>query len=180
VIQLYQAGGAGDFTILQDALTHEQCRLLFENAGRVLTARTEPRATELLRTVPFRLADATNHFNDEFSMLHAVVSLEQYEQLRRGQACFSNPRWRRAIMKLMVAGKAPATVQYILMLLGGRPKNVVEVQSDTQPSVRDQFAEQLLDGMTPDQIASVADDARRRLLERATGVALPQDDGPPV
>jgi hypothetical protein len=96
------------------------------------------------------------------------------------EACFSNPRWRRAIMKLMVAGKAPATVQYILMLLGGRPKNVVEVQSDTQPSVGDQFAEQLLEGMTPDQIASVADDARKRLLERATGVAIVQDDGPPV
>jgi hypothetical protein len=78
------------------------------------------------------------------------------------QACFANPRWRRAIMKLMVAGKAPATVQYILMLLGGRPKNVVEVQSDTQPSAGDQFAEQLLEGMTPDQIAPVADDARRR------------------
>jgi hypothetical protein len=96
------------------------------------------------------------------------------------QACFSNPRWRRAIMKLMVAGKAPATVQYILMLLGGRPKNIVEVQSDTQPSAGDQFAEQLLEGMTPDQIASVADDARKRLLERATGVAVAQDDGRPI
>ena len=84
MIQLYEAGGAGDFTILQVALTHDQCRLLFENAGRLLTARVEPRATELLRTVPFRVADATNHFNDEFSMLHAVVPLEQYEQLKQG------------------------------------------------------------------------------------------------
>jgi hypothetical protein len=85
VIQLYEAGGAGDFTILQDALTHDQCRLLFENAGRLLAARAERRAAELLRTVPFRIADATNHFNDEFSMLHAVVPLKQYEELRRGQ-----------------------------------------------------------------------------------------------
>lgn len=85
MIQLYQAGGAGDFTILQDALTHDQCRLLFENAGRLLTARAQSRAAELLRAVPFRVADATNHFNDEFSMLHAVVPLEEYERLRRGQ-----------------------------------------------------------------------------------------------
>jgi hypothetical protein len=35
--------------------------------------------------VPFRVVDATNHFNDEFSMLHAVVPLEEYERLRRGQ-----------------------------------------------------------------------------------------------
>jgi hypothetical protein len=84
VIQLYQAGGAGDFAILQDALTHDQCRLLFENAGRLLNARAHSRAAELLRAVPFRVADATNHFNDEFSLLHAVVPLAEYEQLRRG------------------------------------------------------------------------------------------------
>lgn len=85
MIQLYQAAGAGDFTILQDSLTHDQCRLLFDNAARLLTARTQARAAELLRTVPFRVADATNHFNDEFSMLHAVVPLDEYERLRRGQ-----------------------------------------------------------------------------------------------
>ena len=38
MIHLYQAGGAGDFTILQDGLSHDQCRVLFENAARLLTA----------------------------------------------------------------------------------------------------------------------------------------------
>jgi len=77
VIQLYHAGGAGDFTILQDGLSHDQCRVLFENAARLLTARSQARAAEILRSVPFRVVAATNHFNDEFSMLHAVVPLDE-------------------------------------------------------------------------------------------------------
>src|SRR5262249_37919660 len=50
---------------------------------RLLAARSQARAAEILRSVPFRVVDATNHFNDEFSMLHAVVPLEEYERLRR-------------------------------------------------------------------------------------------------
>ena len=83
MIQLYQAGGAGDFTILQESLTREQCRVLFESAARLLIARSQARAAEILQSVPFRVMDGTNHFNDEFSMLHAVVPLEDYERLRR-------------------------------------------------------------------------------------------------
>jgi len=84
VIQLYQSGGAGDFTILQDGLSHEETRTLVDNAARLLRARSETRAAEILTTVPFRMVEATNHFNDEFHMLYAVVPLEEYERLRRG------------------------------------------------------------------------------------------------
>ena len=85
MIQLYQAGGAGDFTIVEDGLTHDQCRVLFENAVRLLSVRSQLRAAEVLRSVAFRVVEATNHFNDEFSMLHAVVPLDKYERLRRRQ-----------------------------------------------------------------------------------------------
>jgi hypothetical protein len=83
VIKLYETGGADDFTILQDGLSHDQCRVLFENAARLLTTRSQARAAEILRSVPFRVVDATNHFNDEFSILHAEVPLTEYERLRR-------------------------------------------------------------------------------------------------
>lgn len=85
MIELYHASGAGDFTILQDGLTHDQCRVLFENAARLLGARSQTRAAEILRTVPFRVVDATNHFNDEFLMLHAVLAMDDYERLRHGR-----------------------------------------------------------------------------------------------
>jgi hypothetical protein len=93
MIQLYHGSGAGDFTILQDGLTHDECRVLFENAARVLGARSQTRAAEILRSVRFRVADATNHFNDEFAMLHAVVPLDEYERLRR---CQQDPVERQA------------------------------------------------------------------------------------
>lgn len=85
MIQLYQAGGAGDFTILQDGPSHEESRIIFENAGKLLSARSQTRAAEILRSTPFVIVEATNHFNDEFSALHAVVPLVEYEHLRRGQ-----------------------------------------------------------------------------------------------
>src|SRR5262245_15903449 len=91
------------------------------------------------------------------------------------QGEFNNPAWRRALRKLMLAGKAPGVTLYVLQILGGKPKSVVEVQSETAPSAGDQFAEQLLEGMTADQIAKVAEDARKRILERATGIAEAQD-----
>ena len=86
MIQLYETGGASDFTILQDGLSHDKCRVLFENAARLLTTRSQSRAAEILRSVPFRVVDATNHFNDEFSILHAEVPLTEYERLRRSPA----------------------------------------------------------------------------------------------
>ncbi|MCH8151918.1 MAG: abortive infection family protein [Planctomycetes bacterium] len=97
MIELYHASGAGDFTILQDGLTHDQCQLLFENAARLLAERSQTRAAEILRSVSFRVVYATNHFNDEFSVLHGVVPLEQYERLRRGQ---ENSAERQAFVQI--------------------------------------------------------------------------------
>ena len=84
MIVLFQLGGADDFTILQDALSPEKSRTLLDNSARLLRARGEPRAAEILKTIPFRVVDATNYFNDEFSMLHTIVPLETYERLRYG------------------------------------------------------------------------------------------------
>lgn len=97
MIQLYHGSGAGDFTILQDVLTQDQCRILFENAARLLTARTQGRAAEILRSVGFRVVEATNYFNDEFSILHAVLPLSEYEQLRCGQGV---PEERQAFKQI--------------------------------------------------------------------------------
>jgi hypothetical protein len=85
MIQLYQGSGASDFTILKDGLADKQRRIPFQNAARLLNARSQKHAAKVLRSVPFRVVDAINHFNDEFSMLHALVPLDQYERLRKAQ-----------------------------------------------------------------------------------------------
>jgi len=75
--------------------------VLFENAARLLTARAQARAAEILRSVAFRVVEATNHFNDEFSMLHAVVPLDEYERLRRGQADTAEQQAFRQVGKVL-------------------------------------------------------------------------------
>lgn len=48
MIQLYQSGRAGDFTVLQDGLSSEEARTLVDNTARFLRARGETRAAEIL------------------------------------------------------------------------------------------------------------------------------------
>jgi hypothetical protein len=85
MIYLYQSYGASDFSIIQDSCAHDERSILFENTARLLIARSQRRAAEILRTVPFKVVQAWNDFGDEFQMLYAVVSLEEYEQLRNGK-----------------------------------------------------------------------------------------------
>lgn len=84
MIVLYHHGGAGDFTILEHGLAQKQYRVLASNAARLLEARSHARAAKVLRSIPFWMRDGTNHFNDEFSVLHAVVPLMEYERIREG------------------------------------------------------------------------------------------------
>ena len=116
MIQLYETGGAGDFTILQDGLSYEQCRVLFENAARLLTTRSQARAAEILRSVPFRVVFATNHFNDEFSILHAEVPLTEYERLRRSRDTGDEQAYGQIAQVLTELGKSIRFIAVDLVL----------------------------------------------------------------
>jgi Abortive infection C-terminus len=82
MIILYHSGGATDLEILPGGMPREACRTLLTNAARVLEARGETRAVEALATLPFSVDDGTNRFNDDFSVLRAVLPLNHYEKLR--------------------------------------------------------------------------------------------------
>lgn len=112
MIQLFHSGGAGDFTILQDSHSREQTRLLIENIARLLRARNEVNAAKLVTSIPFRLADATNHFGDEFLVLFATVPLEDYERLREGQ---NNASERRAFQQIAAVASeiGPIFIRFI-------------------------------------------------------------------
>jgi TIR domain-containing protein len=97
VIQLYKAPGADGFTVGKDSHNREQCAVLFENAARLLTARGELLAAEFLRAAPFKLVEGANHFDDEFSILYAIVPLKTYEELRIGS---QNEAGRLAMRRL--------------------------------------------------------------------------------
>jgi hypothetical protein len=82
MIVLYQSGGAGDFSIAGIGMSAEALGNLRYNALRLLRSRGQDAAARILESVPFAPFEATNHFGDEFSILHASVPLAQYEQLR--------------------------------------------------------------------------------------------------
>jgi hypothetical protein len=76
---LYHAGGAGDFEINAEGSFSQ----LKTNVQDLLRVRGKNRALELLARFPFDLCDASNHFNDDFSILHAAVPLQLYEEARK-------------------------------------------------------------------------------------------------
>ena len=93
MIVLYRGSGSGDFELSGPALSPEGWQRLRRNVCRLLELRGQPRAAELLRSFPFEVMDATNHFGDDFSVLHATVALEQYVNAeaykdREGRAAF--------------------------------------------------------------------------------------------
>jgi len=82
MITLYRGSGAGDFSIKGIKLSVQDFDFLRHNAVRLLQLRGHADAVELLRRIPFECLEASNHFGDEFSILHAVLPLTIYDNLR--------------------------------------------------------------------------------------------------
>jgi hypothetical protein len=77
MIVLY-GSGAGVTEIFGSKLPEREWESLRRNTRRLLVARGNPKAADLLERFPFELRDGTNYFQDEFSVLYLVASLEQY------------------------------------------------------------------------------------------------------
>ena len=82
---LHHGTGALDFELTGPALEPDESRRIMFNARCLLTVRGEKEALALLDEVPFAIFPATNHFNDDFHVLHATLPLIEYEPIRRTQ-----------------------------------------------------------------------------------------------
>ncbi|MCL5745195.1 MAG: toll/interleukin-1 receptor domain-containing protein [Acidobacteria bacterium] len=82
MIVLHHTGGARDFSIVGIGSSPDDFRKLKYNVLRLLHSRNQHSAAKILESISFEPLDATNHFGDEFSILHASLPLAQYEQLR--------------------------------------------------------------------------------------------------
>lgn len=78
MIVLYSGGGASDFEIVGECMSAESWRALRRQACHLLRARDDAFAAALLAAAPFEISSATNHFGDEFSVLHMVAGLDDY------------------------------------------------------------------------------------------------------
>lgn len=82
MITLYHGSGAVDFELLGNTLDEQEHESLMLNARQILRVRGEDTAVEYLEHSAFRVAEGTNHFNDEFHVLVAQVPLQEYENFR--------------------------------------------------------------------------------------------------
>ena len=84
-IVLHHGSGASDFELVGPAWDESETRSLMFNVRRLLEIRGQRAALALLDAIPFSIFPATNHFNDEFEVLHAELPLVEYEALRLSQ-----------------------------------------------------------------------------------------------
>ncbi len=81
---LASGSGAGDYELLAPM----DADSIMRTARRMLEVRGATDALLLLDAAPFELFEGTNHFGDEFSILHAGLPVEAYERLRRREITF--------------------------------------------------------------------------------------------
>lgn len=78
--------GASVTEVFGAALPDKEWESLRRSAGRLLSARGNGKAAEVLQKLPFELRAGTNYFQDEFSVLYAVLPLERYVRVQEIRA----------------------------------------------------------------------------------------------
>src|SRR5438874_2061489 len=88
-IILFHGSGSGDFELesLEPIADSDNCR---DQVRSLLRVRKDQQALQLLSRYSFELRPASNHFNDEFHVLHAFVSLKLYEEARQYDSSVAN------------------------------------------------------------------------------------------
>lgn len=100
MITLCYGSGARDFQVLDDYLPQERWQQLREVTCRLLRAKQQPRAAELLETTPFALKDGTNGFGDDFTVLLWSAPFDGYIRATEQK---DNPSDRDAFRQIAAA-----------------------------------------------------------------------------
>lgn len=82
---LYHGGGADITDIGGPLVSDDEWQRTRVAASRLLNARSQTIAANLLTRVPFAWVTADNFFGDEFSVLQAVVPVEEYVALQEAK-----------------------------------------------------------------------------------------------
>lgn len=81
MIQLYYGTGSRELQLIEPALPEDKWARLRSSACKLLRARNDTVAAELLESFPFELWNGTNGFGDEFSALYWRAPFERYMAL---------------------------------------------------------------------------------------------------
>lgn len=93
MLRLYEGSGSLEIQLLAAEMQGESWERLRRNACRLLRARQESEAAEVLESTPFELRTGTNSFGDEFAVLYLGTTAEKYAELEQ---VIDNPHARRA------------------------------------------------------------------------------------
>lgn len=78
---LYNGGGAADVTLDASPLSEADWNDLRNTIGQLLKARNHDAAARAFMWTPFQIFAATNGFNDEFFVLHAILPVQEYARV---------------------------------------------------------------------------------------------------
>lgn len=78
MVRLYSGSGSGEVDLDDEAMSDEDWRRLRGVAIRLLHARGQNEASDLLTSIPFTLRNAHNGFGDEFSVLLWTAPMDRY------------------------------------------------------------------------------------------------------
>jgi hypothetical protein len=134
---LYSGSGAGDMEILQEHFAPEEGRQFRALLARLLMSRDAQGPLKLLDRLQWTIVDGTNIFQDEFCVLYARLSLDQYVE-------------HAALVGNTAARKAAAELASTIREIGPFVRHVAfELDTDVGPepvaSPEPQFTSSLVD-----------------------------------
>lgn len=83
MIYLYSGSGAGGFELNEISLPSAELSDLLKNTKVLLQANYGKRVCKLLDKFSFEVFTGSNYFNDEFYVLYAKVSIQEYAKLKK-------------------------------------------------------------------------------------------------
>ncbi len=112
MVVLYSSGGSRELIIDDEAMPHPAWDKLKATVLRLLRARQQTQAAELLDTIPFMLMDGHNGFYDEFLVLRWSANIERDVEV----ADWAQDRAKRSACE-QIAKAVSEIIQYVRFIV---------------------------------------------------------------
>lgn len=116
MIVFASGSGAQDFDVLGTSLSPEEWEARRTAALRLLRARSQEAAAELLETYPFAIHEGSNFFSDDFAVLYASVTLEEYVEAG-AQASEKAVRDAASVLAKVLTELGPRYIRFVVVEL---------------------------------------------------------------
>ena len=130
MLQLYHGSGSTEIQLIRVEAASDEWLSLKDAAIRLLRARGDERAAELLYVFPWQVWEGTNGFNDEFYALNLPTTPEEYVRLQEVKAL--EQQQFRAIAEA-VTEVTSFYIRFITVNIESRPRR--DERGDSSPTL---------------------------------------------